>query len=387
MTTAWQTVALREIAVRATAKSFLTSLAVTLVLIIGGIVAYSWFSDRGTETTVAVSSSQAQRYVEQAETTLHESSAQDSLTPERVGSDQEAIDRVERDEADLALIQRGGHWSIVTPDGAATQHSRILTEVITEDLEARAAAEQGVDLTALRAEARVSLEGTDSSQQVAAGRVLSFVFAILFYLAAVVFGMGIAQSILEEKSHRVVEIIAAAVPVRQVLIGKLAANIGLALGQLVLYLAAGLLAMNLFDVGLEMGWVLRGSGWFLAFFLVGFSILAALWAVAGAMADRPEDLSATSTPLTTILMVLYFAGLLASGTVQTVLSWVPLASSVVMPLRLVQGTAGPVEGAASLGLGLLALVLITAWAGRVYRRAVLRTGTRLRWGQVLTGRS
>ncbi|QQC59435.1 ABC transporter permease [Rothia kristinae] len=387
MTTAWQTVALREIAVRATAKSFLTSLAVTLVLIIGGIAAYSWFSDRGTETTVAVSSSQAQRYVEQAETTLHESSAQDSLTPERVGSDQEAIDRVERDEADLALIQRGGHWSIVTPDGAATQHSRILTEVITEDLEARAAAEQGVDLTALRAEARVSLEGTDSSQQVAAGRVLSFVFAILFYLAAVVFGMGIAQSILEEKSHRVVEIIAAAVPVRQVLIGKLAANIGLALGQLVLYLAAGLLAMNLFDVGLEMGWVLRGSGWFLAFFLVGFSILAALWAVAGAMADRPEDLSATSTPLTTILMVLYFAGLLASGTVQTVLSWVPLASSVVMPLRLVQGTAGPVEGAASLGLGLLALVLITAWAGRVYRRAVLRTGTRLRWGQVLTGRS
>lgn len=387
MTTAWQTVALREIAVRATAKSFLTSLAVTLVLIIGGIAAYSWFSDRGTENTVAVSSSQAQRYVEQAETTLHESSAQDSLTPERVGSDQEAIDRVERDEADLALIQRGGHWSIVTPDGAATQHSRILTEVITEDLEARAAAEQGVDLTALRAEARVSLEGTDSSQQVAAGRVLSFVFAILFYLAAVVFGMGIAQSILEEKSHRVVEIIAAAVPVRQVLIGKLAANIGLALGQLVLYLAAGLLAMNLFDVGLEMGWVLRGSGWFLAFFLVGFSILAALWAVAGAMADRPEDLSTTSTPLTTILMVLYFAGLLASGTVQTVLSWVPLASSVVMPLRLVQGTAGPVEGAASLGLGLLALVLITAWAGRVYRRAVLRTGTRLRWGQVLTGRS
>ncbi|WP_144934895.1 ABC transporter permease [Rothia kristinae] len=387
MTTAWQTVALREIAVRATAKSFLTSLAVTLVLIIGGIAAYSWFSDRGTETTVAVSSSQAQRYVEQAETTLHESSAQDSLTPERVGSDQEAIDRVERDEADLALIQRGGHWSIVTPDGAATQHSRILTEVITEDLEARAAAEQGVDLTALRAEARVSLEGTDSSQQVAAGRVLSFVFAILFYLAAVVFGMGIAQSILEEKSHRVVEIIAAAVPVRQVLIGKLAANIGLALGQLVLYLAAGLLAMNLFDVGLEMGWVLRGSGWFLAFFLVGFSILAALWAVAGAMADRPEALSATSTPLTTILMVLYIAGLLASGTVQTVLSWVPLASSVVMPLRLVQGTAGPVEGAASLGLGLLALVLITAWAGRVYRRAVLRTGTRLRWGQVLTGRS
>lgn len=387
MTTAWQTVALREIAVRATAKSFLTSLAVTLVLIIGGIAAYSWFSDRGTENTVAVSSSQAQRYVEQAETTLHESSAQDSLTPERVGSDQEAIDRVERDEADLALIQRGGHWSIVTPDGAATQHSRILTEVITEDLEARAAAEQGVDLTALRAEARVSLEGTDSSQQVAAGRVLSFVFAILFYLAAVVFGMGIAQSILEEKSHRVVEIIAAAVPVRQVLIGKLAANIGLALGQLVLYLAAGLLAMNLFDVGLEMGWVLRGSGWFLAFFLVGFSILAALWAVAGAMADRPEDLSATSTPLTTILMVLYFAGLLASGTVQTVLSWVPLASSVVMPLRLVQGTAGPVEGAASLGLGLLALVLITAWAGRVYRLAVLRTGTRLRWGQVLTGRS
>ncbi|OAX59065.1 hypothetical protein A5N15_07590 [Rothia kristinae] len=58
----------------------------------------------------------------------------------------------------------------------------------------------------------MSLEGTESSQQVAAGRVLSFVFAILFYLAAIVFGMGIAQSILEEKSHRVVEIIAPPYP-------------------------------------------------------------------------------------------------------------------------------------------------------------------------------
>ena len=183
-----------------------------------------------------------------------------------------------------------------------------------------------------------------------------------------------------------VEIIATAVPVRQLLIGKLVANIGLALGQLVLYIGAGLLALNLFDVGLEFGWVLGGSGWFLLFFLVGYSTLAAVWAVAGAMADRTEDLSATSTPLTTLVLALYFAGMFASGTVQTALSFVPLASSVVMPMRMVEGTAQVWEALVSLGISAAALVLVVLWAERVYRRAVMRTGGKIGWGQVIRGK-
>ena len=62
-------------------------------------------------------------------------------------------------------------------------------------------------------------EGSDS-RDTAASFVLRYVFAMLFYMAAIMFGTAIANSVLEEKQNRVVEILATAIPVRQILYGK-----------------------------------------------------------------------------------------------------------------------------------------------------------------------
>ena len=70
--------------------------------------------------------------------------------------------------------------------------------------------------------------------------VMGLVFAFLFYLAAILFGMAIANSVLEEKQNRVVEILATAVPVRQLLHGKVLGNSLLAFAQIGLYAAVGL---------------------------------------------------------------------------------------------------------------------------------------------------
>ena len=383
---AWRTVALHELVVRTTRKSFLVGLVLTLVMIVGGIAVTSFLNDRGSSTTIAVASEAGQQYVERADERLQKAEPNSSYEAKNTDDVAAATTAVQEGTADLALVQDSGRWTVVTKTGTADASARLLIETVEQSLLQRAAQEQGVQLQQLQAESEVLIRGTEASSQAVAAKVLSFVFAVLFYLAAVIFGMAIAQSILEEKSNRVVEIVASAVPVRQLLVGKLVANILLAVGQLVLYIVAGMLAMNVFDLGLDFGWVLEGSGWFLVFFLTGFSILAAVWAVAGAMADRTEDLSATSAPLTTILIVFYVAGLFSSGTVKVVLSYVPLASSIIMPTRLVEGSAAQWEGLVSLGISVLALVLVMAWAVRVYRRAVMRTGGKIGWGQVLRGK-
>ncbi|MGD3580285.1 ABC transporter permease, partial [Xanthomonas citri pv. citri] len=107
-----------------------------------------------------------------------------------------------------------------------------------------------------------------------------------FYMAAIVFGMAIATSVLEEKQNRVVEILATAIPIRQLLYGKVAGNTVLAMVQLALYAGAALLALTFTGTADSVGTLIPASGWFLVFFLAGFLILASAWAMIGSMASR-----------------------------------------------------------------------------------------------------
>ena len=142
---------------------------------------------------------------------------------------------------------------------------------------------------------------------------MGLVFAFLFYLAAIVFGMAIANSVLEEKQNRVVEILATAIPIRQLLYGKVLGNSLLAFGQIALYAAVGLVGVNLTGTAGDVGWILGASGWFVAFFVAGFAAQASIWAVLGSLASRSEDLQSNTGPIMTVLVVALFAGIYAKG--------------------------------------------------------------------------
>ena len=55
-------------------------------------------------------------------------------------------------------------------------------------------------------------------------------FGVVFLLAASLFGGTIAQSVVEEKQTRVVELLISAIPVRALLAGKVIGNTVLAMG-------------------------------------------------------------------------------------------------------------------------------------------------------------
>ena len=87
------------------------------------------------------------------------------------------------------------------------------------------------------------------------------------------------------------EILATAIPIRQLLTGKILGNLILAIGQLCLFVGIGLLALSMMPTEIPfLSVVIATSGWFLAFFLAGFLILAAISAALGSMASRTEDL-------------------------------------------------------------------------------------------------
>ena len=121
-------------------------------------------------------------------------------------------------------------------------------------------------------------------------------------MAALGFGYTLSGSIVEEKANRIVEIITTKIPVRQLLIGKIAGNTLLAIGQTALIVGGRADRHLVHRVRQYLPALTQGIGWFVAFFLVGFCFIACWWAVAGALASRAEDLQTTATPLSFLMM-------------------------------------------------------------------------------------
>jgi ABC-2 type transport system permease protein len=105
--------------------------------------------------------------------------------------------------------------------------------------------------------------------------------------------------------------------------------------------------------------------------------LACLWAVAGALASRVEDLQSTTTPVTMLVMAMFFGGLLLEGTAQTVASFVPPLSAVLMSMRVLDGGVAWWEPALAMLLLLAFAAALVVVAERIYRRALLQSGGKL----------
>ena len=208
------------------------------------------------------------------------------------------------------------------------------------------AAGVGTTVEALEAGSTVStafLRG--DAEKAGVAEAVGFVFVFLFYFAALIFGMQLASSVIEEKQSRIVEIIAAAIPLRHLLAGKVLGNTALAVIQLLVYLAVGLVGLSFTSYKSYVPALSGPTAWFIGFFLAGFVALACLWAVAGSLASRTEDLQATSTPLTMLMLVMFFGGLSLDGRGQVIASFIPPVSAVVMPKRILAGGRGVVGAA------------------------------------------
>jgi ABC-2 type transport system permease protein len=210
-------------------------------------------------------------------------------------------------------------------------------------------------------------------------QLLVLVFAFLFYLSVLTFGMSIAQSVVEEKQSRVIELLVAALPVRWLLAGKVLGNTVMALGQIVVILGAGLVGATVAGQGQLVHQALGASGWFVTFFLLGFVMLACLWAVAGSLASRIEDLQATTVVMQVLVIVPFFAAIFAiePGLMQRVLSYVPFTSPLMMPARVVLGNAAPWEPAVSAAVVLATAVAFVLLGARLYEGSLLHTSARL----------
>jgi ABC-2 type transport system permease protein len=232
-----------------------------------------------------------------------------------------------------------------------------------------------------------------SASEFAGRRIVGVVFVVLIFITLVIYGMWVAAGVVAEKSSRVMELMISAASARQLVVGKVV-GIGLAgLTQTVLILAPAVIALLVEDplarwlfgagapvvpgiAGLSFGLI----GAFLAFFVLGFTLYALIYAAAGSLVSRAEDLQMLALPLSLIAIIGYLQAVLAltggtGGFVRTA-SLVPFWSPFIMLTRLAVGRVEAWELIVAIAL-LIAMIAVTfVVAVRVYSAGVLLYGQR-----------
>jgi ABC-2 type transport system permease protein len=373
----WLLVARREVASKLVDRTFLAGTLLTLAMILGFVIVQAVLSER-TQTHELVATASAAPMadaVAQQAPTLDDDLV---VTVVPAADDAAAEAALLDDEADAWLTNRDGTWVLIARDEVPSDLEAVTSTVVRDTVLAENASAAGTSVADLTAGTTVESDVlVGNADQRAFAQGMAFALAFLFYIASIVFGTTLANSVVEEKQSRIVEIIATKIPVRQLLAGKVLGNTALAVGQMALYAALGLVGLGFTSFGSFLPSVTGALGWFLVFFLVGFLLIACLWAVAGALASRTEDVQSTSTPVTLLLLAIFFGSTFLEGTAQTVLSYVPPASAVLMPQRILEGDALWWEPVVSLALLLVAAGAVVLGAERLYRRSLLQTQGRL----------
>ncbi|HEX5857898.1 MAG TPA: ABC transporter permease [Microbacterium sp.] len=356
LTSVWL-VAEREIASKLRSKAFVISTLILFVAALAAIVIGGFAAQNAGGTKVAVTSETAQvvEGIEGVETT----------------------DVADRAEAE-ALVTAGDVDAAIVPDASATGPFDYV--VIANDSPPNTLVLSLAELPQV-----VLLEPDDGNP--ALRYFVALGFGIVFLLAASIFGGTIAQSVVEEKQTRVIELLISAIPARTLLAGKVIGNTILAMAQIL-----GLAAIAI--VGLIVtgqGELLAGLGapilWFAVFFLFGFILLAALFAAAGAMVSRQEDIGSTTTPLTMLIMAPYFLVIFFNDnpTVLAIMSYVPFSAPVGMPMRLFLGEAQWWEPILSLAILIATCIAAIVVGAKIYENSLLRMGARVKLREALAG--
>jgi ABC-2 type transport system permease protein len=340
----------------------------------------------------------------------------DDLAAARAGverGDDSAVLGITRDErGDLV-------FTLYATDPATSRTAQLIRQAVTALAIADRLARLGVaplEQARLFAPATFSVASADPSRtdvprsavEEGSDYFLGFGMTILIFMMIILYGQWVAMSVVEEKSSRVMEVILNAATPFQLLAGKVLGVGGLALTQYAVVVAAGIAALLLQGpvaerllgsgegIALPAGLTPAMLGLLLVYGVLGFGIYAVLYAAAGSLVSRQEEVNQVVMPMTLMATGGYLvATYSATGLIDiredwiAVLAQVPFLSPFLMLSRVIAGEASAAEVVLSVALLVLGIVLAVWVAARIYAAGVLlygqRPGLRALWRLMRSG--
>lgn len=285
------------------------------------------------------------------------------------------------DKKFVAVLSGGpGRWRLTGAVDKGDAAPRQIQALLEEAGQEEALGGAGLRLAPVRMElVRVDRSaGALASQRATTARAGQW---LLFMVTVMLAGM-LLSNMIEEKSNKVIEVLAAAVPIDAVFLGKLGAMLAVSLTGLALWAVSAVAAVHLWPSGgaslpePAVGWPLFILLAFL-YFSMNYMLLGALFLGIGSQASSVREVQSISMPVTIGQVFIFFFATAAAGAYNGLLgisaAIFPFSSPMMMIARAAQ--------APELWTHLAALAwqafwvwLTVALGATLFRRNVLKSG-------------
>jgi ABC-2 type transport system permease protein len=363
----------------------------TALIVVAGIAIPGLIKSGSSATKIGLVGTEAQALAPALERTA--TVAKEPVSLSDVDTQQAARALLDSGKLDIALGVQADSATIAVKESLSPGARAIIAAAVDQAHFRTALAQAGVPLAkVLPAVTPVPVQTVVLEPQPPdkAARYVAAIFAgLLMYLAITVYGGAVATGVAQEKTSRTAEVLLAAVRPQQLLVGKVV-GIGLVgLGQFTVAVVAGLLANAVVHSAKipSSVWALLPA--FLLFFIAGFALYAFALAATGALVARQEEVQSATFPLVLPLLIGYLITYAAVGSANStwlrVLSWLPPLTPTLMPARIALGHVAWWEYPLVAALMIGSIWVVIRFASSVYRRALLHSGERIRWGAALRG--
>lgn len=277
-----------------------------------------------------------------------------------------------------------------------TARSNIEPQVVT-DLEQIVKSKDKVSVNTLRWDE--DGKTSDTLGDLASGISMALTFFMFFFI--MMYGSLVMQSVVEEKTNRIVEVLVSSVRPFDLMMGKIISVALTGLTQLIIWIGMGAVVLlagltltgntNLLELISSTLPGLTSINWvqviicFILYFIGGYLMFASLFAMFGSAANDSQEAQQFMMPVTMLLLISFYTGYAAArnpeGTMAFWFSIIPFTSPIVMMVRT------PFEVPVwqlllSIGLLFATSILMIRLSSKIYRVGILMYGKKVSFVEI-----
>lgn len=225
----------------------------------------------------------------------------------------------------------------------------------------------------------------------------AYLLMMVLYIAVLVYGQLVAQSVATEKSSRAMELLITSADPKNLIFGKVIGTGVAGLAQIAILLVWGIICFAInkdYLVNDEVLSIFANISpslviYTIVFFVLGFGLYAFLNGAMGSMASKLEDVGTLTMPVMFtfiigfVITISFMSADKIDNIIIKILSYVPFTAPMAMFARICMGTASHLEALISIGILIISIFLLGRLAVAIYRIGILMYGKPPKFNEIV----
>lgn len=225
---------------------------------------------------------------------------------------------------------------------------------------------------------------------------MALVYALVFgiYIITLTFGSMVANSVIEEKSNRIMETLITMAKPMELFFGKVLGICAVGLTQIVVILGSGLIMLKTSGASLEVLSSLNLNASiifaFVAYFLLGYLTFSMLYAAVASLATSSQDVNSSMGAITLVFVGVFLLAMNCmfniESTLTKVFSYIPFASPLIMFERIVLSKVTFMEILITTIINVGFIILVGFFSSKLYKKGTLHYGKKASLIKIIRGK-